>query len=158
VDERCAVDLDCTDDVIISDLLGAVDDHLRANAGRLNRMCELLQAPFQSVCSGARIMHTEQFVFIQVCSMHSLPSQSASPTTHCSIGADNHQLAAKSSRQHQGCACLFSSATGHGTDRCCVTLFCRSDAAIQCCRVDTLRRHYPHAAWFLWLMGMPHAS
>lgn len=70
MDERCAVDLDCTDDVIISDLLGAVDDHLRANAGRLNRVCELLQAPFQSVCSGARIMHTEQFVSIQVCSMH----------------------------------------------------------------------------------------
>jgi hypothetical protein len=45
------VNLDCTDSSIIAELLAAVDDHLKANTGRLGRLCELLRAPFEAVCS-----------------------------------------------------------------------------------------------------------
>lgn len=49
VDERCAVELDCTDAAVIAGLLTAADDHLAANGRRFERMCALLQSPFSQV-------------------------------------------------------------------------------------------------------------
>jgi tRNA(Leu) C34 or U34 (ribose-2'-O)-methylase TrmL len=65
------VSLDCTDDSIIAELLAAVDDHLKANTGRLTRVCELLQAPFEAVRPAA---FTSTVLQAQLCKMVSQQS------------------------------------------------------------------------------------